>query len=474
MSKIITVLLILLITLSTSAQINVDSSQKFLIETKTGKPFFWLGDTGWELFHRITREDALFYLDKRQEQGFNVIQAVALAEINGIKQPNRYGDVPFINEDPTKWAVTPGNNPNNEKEYDYWDNVDFVIKEAAKRNLYIGLLPTWGDKVTPNWGDGPVIFNEDNAYIYAKKLAERYKNQWNIIWILGGDRPVVYEREGNKYDVRAIWRAMARGIQEVYGKEVFITYHPGGSGDGSAAYLHNDQWLKMNAIQSSHGARNAPVWNDIRRDLKFMPLKPVMDMEPAYEDHPVNPWDGKWTRAERGYFSAYDVRVRMYRGVFAGGVGSTYGHHSIWQFLNTDLYPTVNTGDTAIHWKQALEATGAYQMRHLKDLFLSLKDQRRTEDPLLVISDKGTDYKDIVMATRNDGKTYALFHLPQPNAVKVDLSRLQPGTKRVSWFNPASGTYTPQTQTFSSGIQTFTPPNTAQQDWVLKIERADN
>ena len=164
----------------------------------------------------------------------------------------------------------------------------------------------------------------------------------------------------------------------------------------------------------------------------------------------------------------------MYRGVFAGGVGSTYGHHSIWQFLNTDLYPTVNTGDTAIHWKQALEATGAYQMRHLKDLFLSLKDQRRTEDPLLVISDKGTDYKDIVMATRNDGKTYALFHLPQPNAVKVDLSRLQPGTKRVSWFNPASGTYTPQTQTFSSGIQTFTPPNTAQQDWVLKIERADN
>ncbi|MGC9343507.1 MAG: DUF4038 domain-containing protein [Bacteroidales bacterium] len=25
--------------------------------TKEGKPFFWMGDMGWELFHRLDREE---------------------------------------------------------------------------------------------------------------------------------------------------------------------------------------------------------------------------------------------------------------------------------------------------------------------------------------------------------------------------------------------------------------------------------
>ena len=470
MLKKITFYLLAFIAFSAKAQISVHPSQKFLIDTKTGKPFFWLGDTAWELFHRYTREDVVYYLDKRKEQGFNVIQAVVLAELDGIRQPNRSGDKPFINEDPTKWDVTPGNNPANAREYDYWDNVDFIIKEAAKRNLYIGLLPTWGDKVTPNWGYGPVIFNENNAYIYAKKLADRYKYQWNIIWILGGDRPVMYERNGKNHDHKFIWNAMAKGIQDVQGKDVFITYHPGGSEDGSAKYLHNNHWLKMNAIQSGHGSRTVPVWKIIEQDLKYMPPKPIIDMEPAYEGHPVNPWDGKWNSTDRGYFSAHEIRVRMYRGVFAGGVGSTYGHHSIWQYVDKSLYPPIYTGDTIIHWRTALDAEVAGQIHHLKNLFLSLKDMRRTTDLSLIVSAIGTDYTDRIIATRNDNKTYALIHLPEPKSVTVDLNRLQTGAKKASWFNPADGTYTELTQTYHNGVQTFTPPTNDQKDWVLKIE----
>jgi hypothetical protein len=63
--------------------------------------------------------------------------------------------------------VTPGNNPDNEYEYDYWDHVDFAIDAAAKNNLYIGLLPTWGDKVAHMWRHGPIIFTSANAYGYV-------------------------------------------------------------------------------------------------------------------------------------------------------------------------------------------------------------------------------------------------------------------------------------------------------------------
>jgi hypothetical protein len=49
----------------------------------TAPRFFWLGDTAWELFHRLTREEAERYLENRRAKRFTVIQAVALAELDG-------------------------------------------------------------------------------------------------------------------------------------------------------------------------------------------------------------------------------------------------------------------------------------------------------------------------------------------------------------------------------------------------------
>src|SRR5690606_15175523 len=115
-------------------------------------------------------------------------------------------------------------------------------------------------KVAYMWGAGPQVFNASNAFGYAKKLAERYSGQWNVLWILGGDRPPTYEREGKFHDDRPIWRAMARGIEDVWGEAAFITYHPGGTMRSSSAWFHDEDWLDMNAIQSGHGSRQYEIW----------------------------------------------------------------------------------------------------------------------------------------------------------------------------------------------------------------------
>ncbi|MDD3357015.1 MAG: DUF4038 domain-containing protein, partial [Dysgonamonadaceae bacterium] len=248
------------------------------------------------------------------------------------------------------------------------------------------------------------------------------------------------------------------------------TYHPGGSADGSAQFFNTDEWLKMNAIQSSHGSRNAQAWQTIRNDLKLQPLKPIMDLEPCYEDHPVNPWDGKWTRESRGYFDAYDVRARIYRGVFAGGCGATYGHHSIWQFLDTALFNTINVGDTIISWQQALKAEGATHIHHIKDLMLSRPDLNRVEDSNLILSEKGKDYKDLIIAARNEAKTYAMIYLPQPEPITINLNILKQGRKKVSWFNPVTGKYIRLKKEYDTGEESFTPPSITQKDWVLVID----
>jgi hypothetical protein len=454
------------------AQVEVSPNGRFL-QTKNGEPFFWLGDTEWELFHRLTREEVLQVLNKRQEQGFNVIQAVALAEFNGIRQPNRYGDWPLNNEDPTQLLITPGSNLDNDYEYDYWDHVDFVIDEAAKRNLYIGLLPTWGDKVAHMWGDGPIIFTEQNARVYAETLAKRYNDRWNIVWILGGDRPAVYTWKVNvrdqSYDDRAIWRAMADGIERVLGKDAFITYHPAGGPNSTTQFFPDEPWLDMHAFQSGHGARETDAWNWVVRDLNVKPQKPTLEMEPCYEDHPVNPWDGKWTR-ERGYFHAYDVRARIYRGVFAGGCGVTYGHHHIWQFLNAELNPPVNVGDTIIGWQKALEAEAANQLKHLKKLMLSRPYFNRVPDNTLILSDRGKDYTDLVWATRDEASTYAFIYLPQSRPVTVDVTKLSGSRKKAYWFDVRTGTSLPVKMP-NQKKATFNPPP-GNPDWVLIIEDA--
>lgn len=462
-----------LTTLPVEGQIRVSNNGRFLSDA-SGKPFFWLGDTDWELFHRLTREEAVQFLSVRSRQGFNVIQAVALAEFNGIRQPNRYGDWPLNNEDPTQLATTPGSNPNHPYEYDYWDHVDFVIDQIIAKGMYVGLLPTWGDKVAHLWGDGPIIFDEKNAYAYAKSLATRYRDKsQHIIWILGGDRPAVYQAKSNgadvPYDDRAVWRAMARAIEEVLGRDAFITYHPNG-GQSSSPHLHEDEWLDMNAIQSGHGAREAESWTMLLQDLSLKPTKPVIDMEPCYEDHPVNPWDGQWTRAGRGYFTAYDVRARIYRGVFAGGAGVTYGHHQVWQFLNKDLNEPINVGDTLIPWQRAIEAAAANQMKHIKALMLSRPYFTRTVDQTLILSNAGSNFKDLLVATRDHESTYAFVYLPNLKPVTIDVSRLSGSTKKVYWYSPETGQVVVGPTT-KSGQHTFTPP-THGKDWVLVIDDA--
>lgn len=391
MKKIIILILIAASQYQISAQIRVSENGRYL-ETKDGNPFFWLGDTDWELFHRLNREEIVEFISIRKEQGFNVLQAVALAEFAGIREPNRYGDWPLNNEDPTQLLITPGSDPKNAYEYDYWDHVDFAIATAAEKGMYIGLLPTWGDKVASLWGDGPIIFNEKNAEVYGKILATRYAKHWNILWILGGDRPAVYKSKSSgvekDYDDRAVWRAMAKGIEGVLGKKAFITYHPWGNVASTSQYIHDEPWLDMNSFQSGHGSRESPAWDWTKRDLSLKPQKPTLDMEPCYEDHPVNPWDGKWTRA-RGYFSAYDVRARIYRGVFAGACGVTYGHHQIWQFMNKDLYEPVNVGDTIIPWRNAAHAEAAGEMQYLKNLMLSRPYAVRISDQSIIKSDPG-------------------------------------------------------------------------------------
>jgi len=433
-------------------RIQVSSDGRFLV-TETGAPFFWLGDTAWELFHRLNEEEAARYFANRQEKRFTVIQAVLLAELDGLNTPNAYGERPLLDNDPIR--------PNEA----YFAYVDRLVQMAAHHGLYMGLLPTWGDKVTPLWGVGPAIFNQENALVYGRYLGERYSEQTNVIWILGGDRPPVHEG----HDYRPIWRALAKGLDEGAGRKVLKTYHTWG-GHSTSEYLHEEPWLDLNTMQSGHGGgRDVPVWEWISRDYALHPVKPTLDSEPNYEDHPVNPWP-QWDPAN-GFFRDYDVRKQLYRSVFAGGCGVTYGHHSIWQmYAPGRVLNNQPPGYEEYTWYEALDRPGAQQVRHLRALMESRPFLTRIPDQSILASDPGQGGAH-VRATRDKEGSYAFVYLPLPLPVMVHLDRLTCEALNAWWYDPCSGESLHIGQYPARGTYTFTPPG-YRPDCVLVLDDA--
>ena len=51
--------------------------------TEAGAPFFWLADTAWLLFLRLSEDEIDTYLRNRKEKGFNVIQVVLVHSFPG-------------------------------------------------------------------------------------------------------------------------------------------------------------------------------------------------------------------------------------------------------------------------------------------------------------------------------------------------------------------------------------------------------
>lgn len=379
-----------------------------------GSPFFYLGDTAWELLHRLNREETKDYLQTRAGQGFNVIQTVALAELDGIRSPNAYGHLPLIDEDPTRLNES------------YWAHVDWVVDFAASLNLYVGLLPTWGDKINLNWGTGPVLFDASRAHAYGKLAGRRYADKDNVIWINGGDRIPEGTQE--------IWRALAQGLRD--GDDThdrLMTFHPQGSRSSSADF-HGDDWLSFNMMQTGHGNSSVEhIESMTRADYRRVPAKPVLDGEPPYENHPI---DFDFTK---GYYDEHRVRQAMYASVFSGACGVTYGCHATWQ-MACDRFEPIN--NPISHWRYSLHLPAASKIYVLKDLMLSLPflDLLPTEIPFEL---KGAGRSAIYLPT---GSPW-------------------PGAGDGTWVDPSTGERFPAVADGAA----FTPPVTKRKinDWVL-------
>jgi hypothetical protein len=387
--------------------LKVSDNKRYLV-SQDNDPFFWLGGTAWELIHRLNREEVDFYMTDRMNKGFTVIQTVILAELDGLNTPNAYGNIPLINGDPTTI---------NEE---YFKHVDYVIDAAERFGLYIGLLPTWGDKFNKAWGVGPEIFTAENAKTFGEILAKRYSNYANIIWILGGDRwPEDDEDE-------AIINAMAEGIL-LHDSTHLITYHP--SGNRLATDYFNEEWLGIDMYQTGH--------NRTRKDFEFVwksrevkPVRPVVNGEPRYENHP-----DRFQPEVYGWMDDSDVRNAAYWTMLSGAAGYTYGSHDIWQMYGVDKEP-VNGART--EWRESLNLPGSRQLKLMKDLLTAFPWQQMKNDQSLVLNENNLD-STYIIGSISERKDFMILYTPMGKPITPDLSRIDAKNVIAYWFNPRDG-----------------------------------
>lgn len=421
-------------------KLSVSANKRFL--TTEGKPFFWLGDTGWLLLSKLDQVETEKYLEDRKEKGFNVIQVMVLHSLSAVSVS---GDSALIRK-----------NIGVPKNGGYWENLDFAIDLAEKKGLYLALVPVWGSNLKAG------LVTEKEAAVYAEFLAKRYKDKSNIVWMNGGDV------RGD--DSIQIWKAIGNTLKK-YDANHLVTYHPFGRTQ-SSTWFHNEPWLDFNMFQSGHRSYNQDTahtelrygednWRYVLSDYNKIPIKPTLDGEPSYEGIPHGLHDTLQVR-----WNDNDVRRYAYWSVFSGACGFTYGHNSVMQFYTSG--PKSGAYGARMPWTEALNSPGAHQLKYLKNLMLDYHFEQLVPDQT-ILTDSGERYNHLVALK---GKNCILVYTYNGRTISLKTDQLVGNKFKFGWYSPRDGKFIAAGTMKKGKIAEFDPPGKQKdgEDWVLILK----
>jgi len=428
----------------------VSENGRYLQHTN-GKPFFWLGDTVWLMSQKLNRDQIKTYFANRKAKEFNVVQCCL---VQFFTDKSFSGSTALAGEDITKLNVTPGKDPADPAQYDYWDHVDYIVETAAANGIYVALTPMWRypKKPTP-----------EQAAEFASALATRYAKHPNVIWVNGGS--------ARGEDDLDFWNAAGAAFKRNDPNHL-VTFHPFGRSQ-SSMWFQTAPWLDFNMFVSGHrrydqdaDGKGEDNWRYVLEDFAKTPCKPTLDGEPAYENTPQG-----LHKPEEPYWTDDDVRRYAYWSVFAGACGHTYGENSVRQvYLPGENKPASGAKG---YFSERLDTPGAKAMQHLKNLMLSRPYFDRVNDQAAVAGDEGEKY-DRVLVTK--GKDFLMAYTYTGREFTLRMGRISGKEVVANWFNPRTGEVT-KTGTFKNeGSKMFNPPGDKANgnDWVLVLDDASH
>lgn len=341
------------------------------LEYANHTPFFWLADTAWNGPLKADPADWDFYLADRRQKGFSVIQFVATQWLGGATD----GDGRSAYADPQRIRIEPAFFHRLDQRVDRVNDYGFVAAPV------LAWAATWNKEgISLNPG---ASLSDDQLIVLIRYLVSRY-GAHHVVWILAGDGDYLGEEAER-------WRRIGR--ETLAGSPRLATMHP-------AARIWVDKefedeaWYSFIGYQSGQwkGAEssrwiNERVLADSSSHTTFPRTKPMIDLEPCYEDHlPLDmPGPDK--------IDALAVRSACYWSLLAAPVaGVSYGAHGVWSWQESAGVPFNHPASgTARTWKEAIGFPGSESVSHLQAIFKSIEWWRLNPCQELLEAQPGID-----------------------------------------------------------------------------------
>ena len=422
--------------------LKVSDNHHFLVDARTGKPFFLLADTAWNL-NALTNEESDVYLHDRRRHGFNCVM-FCLDFYPQASSENASGQRAYGGKEKTD--LNPA----------YFAWCDRIVDESAGLGMYVMLYAMWGGKTSGTMND----YSLDQLHTIGLKLGARYKSRANVILVAGG------ESTPPNVEVDRI-NAIGSGLKDGCEGKNLVAVHPCYDRSSSQTLSVASPWLDfyMSQVKSNKGGESADMTKYVAGDFELVASKPTMVAEHRYEIGTREP--------------PVIQRRSLYLSVFAGAFGYAYGHNALWQMTPHTAQPWMLKGwpPGVSKWTEALDTVAVDQLQYIKALLYSRPYLQRIPDQSLILSGQGKKIADRVQATRDvttggKGASYIMVYLSAPQAIAVNTSVIDAKFLNAFWFSPETGQSKPLMNHAPNPGKLELAKRSSGEDWVVVIDDA--
>ena len=408
-----------------------------------GTPFFWLGDTHWQMpdterldacnhpahaggpcphggqFHHVVAD--------RRARGFTVYQTYPAST-----SPH--------------WWTTPYTQLNPER---FRRVFDVQMDHLAAQGFVIALG-------CGHYQDA-LRLPETELCRFARYLVARY-GAHPVVWITCQEANAPDTMRDRAFNRWASWLAVARAIAAADGYG-----HPHSAHqwvlDVATRPFGPEPWHTWFALQGGHRGSGLTPQARYQGYYNYQPRRPVLETEAMYELVDCG-----------GLNSTDDARHSVWKALLCGCTGYTYGAAGIWALKWDEADTRWTKYNHAIAaWHAGLALPGAAQMTLLKAFFTALPWPALTPrfaDPAWAT---WADAERCALAT--DGNRLYLAYCYGDTAAGTLRGLARDATYTARWFDPRTGGETVIAAALRAPAGEWAVPEKPAGDWVLRVER---